>query len=225
MTQETLKQLAAAAALEYTLNKLDYDSYLGVGTGSTCDLFIDLLASHKSKIAGAVASSERTAQRLRSHGIAVYELNTVDEIQLYVDGADEVNPHLELIKGGGGALTREKIIAAVASEFVCIADDSKRVGHLGNFPLPVEVIPMARSYVAKMIIKLGGEPVYRQNIITDNGNVILDVHKLYPIEVARTLEEKLNNITGVVCNGLFSSRPADTVLLATSQGIETLTVN
>lgn len=223
MKQEQLKQAVAQAALEYTLKKLDFDGYLGIGTGSTCNYFIDLLAAHKDRIAGTVASSEQSAERLRRHGIAVFDLNSVDTVQLYVDGADEVNPHLELVKGGGGALTREKIVAAVAKEFVCIVDKSKQVRHLGKFPLPVEVIPMARSYVARAIIKLGGEPVYRENVITDNGNIILDIHRLYPMGSAKALEEKLNNITGVVCNGIFANRAADTLLVAGPKGVDTLT--
>ncbi|MBV1931566.1 MAG: ribose-5-phosphate isomerase RpiA [Porticoccaceae bacterium] len=222
MKQEQLKQAVAQAALEYTLKNLDFDSYLGIGTGSTCNYFIDLLAAHKGKIAGTVASSEQSAERLRQHGIAVLDLNSVDTVQLYIDGADEVNPHLELIKGGGGALTREKIVAAVAKEFVCIVDKSKQVKHLGKFPLPVEVIPMARSHVARAIIKLGGEPVYRENVVTDNGNIILDIHKLYPMGSAKALEEILNNITGLVCNGLFANRAADTLLVAGPKGVETL---
>lgn len=223
MSQEQLKLEVAEAAIEYTLKHLDYDAYLGIGTGSTCNHFIDLLANHKGRIAGTVASSEQSAQRLRKHGIPVHNLNSVDEVQIYVDGADEVNPHLELIKGGGGALTREKIVAAVAKDFVCIVDQSKQVEHLGRFPLPVEVIPMARSHVATAIIKLGGEPVYRENFITDNGNIILDVTNLYPIGSAQKLEEQLNNITGVVCNGIFARRPADILLLAGPQGVVSLT--
>ena len=223
MKQEQLKQAVAQAALDYTLKNLDFDSHLGTGTGSTCNYFIDLLAEHKGRIAGTVASSEQSAERLRQHGITVLDLNSVDTVQLYIDGADEVNPHLELIKGGGGALTREKIVAAVAKEFVCIVDESKQVKHLGKFPLPVEVIPMARSHVARAIIKLGGEPVYRENIVTDNGNIILDIHKLYPMGSAKALEEKLNNITGLVCNGLFARRAADTLLVAGPKGVETLT--
>lgn len=221
MMQEKLKQAVAQAAVEYTLQHLDFDDVLGVGTGSTCNYFIDLLANHKGRIAGTVASSEATAERLRAHGIPVHNLNSVDSVQLYVDGADEVNPHLELIKGGGGALTREKIVAAVARTFICIADHTKYVDHLGTFPLPIEVIPMARSHVARTIIKLGGEPVYRDNFVTDNGNIILDVHGLAPIGSPRALEEKLNSIVGVVCNGLFALRPADTLLLATPGGVET----
>jgi ribose 5-phosphate isomerase A len=222
MSQDQLKRAAAEAAIEYTLKHLDFDACLGIGTGSTCNHFIDQLASHKGRLSCAVASSEDSAQRLRGHGIPVQDLNSVDEVQIYVDGADEVNPRLELIKGGGGALTREKIIAAAANEFVCIVDQSKQVEHLGSFPLPVEVIPMARSHVATAIIKLGGEPIYRENYITDNGNIILDIARLHPMGSAQKLEEQLNNITGVVCNGIFAKRPADLLLVATSQGVVSL---
>lgn len=222
MDQDTLKQAAAQAALEYTLKHLDYDAHLGIGTGSTCNYFIDMLAEHKGRFAGTVASSEQSAQRLKSLGIPVNDLNNVDRVQIYVDGADEVTPHLEMIKGGGAALTREKIVAAAAEQFLCIADQSKQVDHLGKFPLPVEVIPMARSYVAKALIKLGGEPVYRENVVTDNGNMILDVRGLYPIGAAKALEEKLNNITGVVCNGIFALRPADVLLVAREGRVEVL---
>ena len=222
MTQNELKQAVAAAAVEYTLSKIDDNSIVGIGTGSTANCFIDLLAEHKAKIAGTVASSEASAERLRNHGIPVFELNTVDEITIYIDGADETNSHLELIKGGGAALTREKIVAAVAKEFLCIADGSKWVDHLGTFPLPVEVIPMARSHVARELVKLGGDPVYREGVITDNGNVILDVHHLHPISPVRELEEKINNITGVVTNGLFALRPADVLMLGRETGVETI---
>ena len=218
MTQEELKRAVAKAAVEYTLNNLDFDSYLGVGTGSTCDYFIDLLAEHKGRIAGAVASSEHSAQRLREHGIPVHDLNSVDEVQLYIDGADEVNLRLELIKGGGGALTREKIVASVAKKFICIVDHKKHVQNLGRFPLAIEVIPMARSHVAKAILKLGGEPVYRENFVTDNGNIILDIHRLHPMGSASALEQELNNMAGVVCNGIFAKRPADLLLSASPQG-------
>ncbi len=220
--QDQLKQAAAQAAIDYVLRHLDDDSYLGVGTGSTANCFIDLLAQHKGRLRGTVASSEASAQRLRDHGIPVLELNTAGGVQIYVDGADEVNPALELIKGGGGALTREKIIAAAADDFVCIADESKWVDHLGTFPLPVEVIPMARSYVAREIFKLGGEAVYRQGVETDNGNVILDIERLHPIAAAKALEEKINNITGVVTNGLFALRPANILLLSTNEGVKTV---
>ena len=220
--QDELKQAAAQAAIDYVLKNLDDDSYLGVGTGSTANFFIDLLAQHKGRFRGTVASSEASAQRLSDHGIPVLELNTTGGVQIYVDGADEVNSALELIKGGGGALTREKIIAAAADEFVCITDESKWVDHLGHFPVPVEVIPMARSYVAREIFKLGGEAVYRQGVVTDNGNAILDVQRLHPIPAPKAMEEALNNITGVVTNGLFALRPANVLLLSTSEGIRTL---
>ncbi len=223
MTQDELKQAVAAAAVEYVLKKLDDDSILGIGTGSTANFFIDMIAVHKHRFAGAVASSEASANRLKSHGIAVYDLNAVNEVLIYVDGADEANPHLELIKGGGAALTREKIVAAVAREFVCIADDSKWVDHLGKFPLPVEVIPMARSHVGRELVKLGGDPVYREGVVTDNGNIIIDVHNLHPVGSARLLEEKINNIVGVVTNGLFALRPADVLLLGSSSGVRTIT--
>lgn len=222
LSQDALKRAVAAAAVEYTLKRIDDKSIIGIGTGSTANCYIDLLAEHKAKIYGTVASSDASAERLRGHGIPVYDLNAVDEVTIYVDGADETNPHLELIKGGGAALTREKIVAAVAREFLCIADESKWVDHLGTFPLPVEVIPMARSHVARQLVKLGGDPVYRQGVLTDNGNVILDVHHLCPISPARELEEKINNITGVVTNGLFALRPADVLMLGTADGVKTV---
>ena len=223
MTQDERKKAVAQAAVAYTLKKIDDNSIIGIGTGSTANCFIDLLAQHKAKITGTVASSNASADRLQKHGIPVYELNTVDEVTIYVDGADEANPHLELIKGGGAALTREKIVAAVAREFLCIADDSKWVDHLGAFPLPVEVIPMARGHVARELVKLGGDPVYREGVITDNGNIILDVHHLYPIGSACQLEEKINQITGVVTNGLFALRPADVLMLGSETGVKTFT--
>jgi len=195
---------------------------IGVGTGSTANFFIDELAKIKGKIEGAVASSEATAKRLLGHGIPVLDLNSVDEISVYVDGADEADAGLHLIKGGGGALTREKIVLAVAKQFVCIADQSKKVGVLGKFPLPVEVIPMARSYVAREIVKrFGGEPVYRNGFVTDNGNIILDVHGLSIVD-PRKLENELNSIVGVVTNGLFAVRNADVLLLGTPNGVETI---
>ncbi len=217
INQDELKKAVAAAAIEYVVE----DTVIGIGTGSTANYFIDELAKIKHKIEGTVASSEASAERLRNHGIPVYDLNSVNEITVYVDGADESNKHLHLVKGGGGALTREKIVAAVSGKFVCIADESKLVGTLGGFPLPVEVIPMARSYVAREIVKLGGDPVWRGDFVTDNGNHILDVHGLTitnPVE----LEEKLNNIVGVVTNGLFAMRPADILLLGTPDGVQTL---
>lgn len=220
MTQEQLKQAVAQAAIDYIVPNLTKQTVIGVGTGSTANFFIDLLAEHMYDFAGTVASSQATAERLRGHGIEVFDLNSVAELEYYVDGADESNKHLELIKGGGAALTREKIVAAVATNFICIADESKQVDFLGEFPLPVEVIPMARSYVAREIVKLGGDPVYRTGVVTDNGNVILDIHNMQ-ITDPRGLEEKLNAIVGVVCNGLFAARPADILLLGTKSGVET----
>ncbi|WP_028239004.1 ribose-5-phosphate isomerase RpiA [Stutzerimonas azotifigens] len=222
MTQDQLKQAVAQAAVDHILPHLDEKSIVGVGTGSTANFFIDLLARHKTAFDGAVASSEGTAQRLKQHGIPVYDLNTVAELEFYVDGADEANERLELIKGGGAALTREKIVAAVAKQFICIADASKKVDLLGRFPLPVEVIPMARSHVARQLVKLGGDPVYREGVTTDNGNIILDVHNLQ-IDSPTQLEERINNIVGVVTNGLFAARPADLLLLGTAEGVVTLT--
>ena len=222
MNQDQLKQAVAEAALEYTLTRIEDDSIVGIGTGSTANFFIDALAAHKGKFAGAVASSEASSQKLKDHGIPVYDLNSVDEIIIYVDGADETNSRLELIKGGGAALTREKIVAAVAKEFVCIADGSKWVSHLGTFPLPIEVIPMARGHVARELVKLGGDPVWREGVITDNGNIILDVHHLHPIATPRKLEETINNITGVVTNGIFALRPADILFLGRENGVETI---
>lgn len=218
MTQDELKKLVGEAALEYVVE----DSIVGVGTGSTVNYFIDALATMKHKIKGAVSSSEASTERLKQHGIEVFELNEVDKIPVYIDGADESNHLLELIKGGGGALTREKIIAAVADQFICIADESKLVRRLGDFPLPVEVIPMARSYVARQIVKLGGDPVYRTGFVTDNGNVILDVHGLIINEPIK-LERILNNIVGVVTNGLFAERAADVLLLGKDGKVETIT--
>jgi ribose 5-phosphate isomerase A len=212
------KQLVAKAALEY----VESDTIIGVGTGSTANFFIDALATIKHKIEGAVASSNATAQRLKSHSISVLELNSVNEVSVYVDGADEATQYLHLIKGGGGALTREKIVAAVAKKFVCISDDSKLVAMLGHFPLPIEVIPMARSYVAREIVKLGGRPVWREGVITDNGNMILDIHDLQILEPVK-LEMQLNQITGVVCNGIFAQRPADVLLLGSDSGVRVLT--
>lgn len=218
MTQDELKKLVGEAALEYVVE----DSIVGVGTGSTVNYFIDALATMKHKIKGAVSSSEASTERLKKHGIEVYELNEVGKLPVYVDGADESNHLLELIKGGGGALTREKIIAAAADQFICIADESKLVRRLGEFPLPIEVIPMARSYVARQIVKLGGDPVYRTGFITDNGNVILDVHGLVINEPIK-LERILNNIVGVVTNGLFAERAADVLLLGKDGKVETKT--
>jgi ribose 5-phosphate isomerase A len=218
MTQDEMKKMVAGAALDY----VETGTIIGIGTGSTANHFIDHLADIKGRIDGTVASSQASAERLKSHGITVLELNSVDEISVYVDGADESNHHLHLIKGGGGALTREKIVAACSRKFVCIADESKLVDVLGEFPLPVEVIPMARSYVARELVKLGGQPVYREGFTTDNGNDILDVHNLRIMEPVK-LEEELNNIAGVVTVGIFAKRPADVLLLGTQDGVKTLT--
>ncbi|MBO6557463.1 MAG: ribose-5-phosphate isomerase RpiA [Pseudomonadales bacterium] len=222
MNQDELKQAVGRKAAEYIEPLLNSRSIVGVGTGSTANCFIDALAKSAHTFDGAVASSEATAERLAGHGIAVYDLNNVDELLVYVDGADEVNPDLELIKGGGGALTREKIVASVAKKFVCIVDASKQVDVLGNYPLPVEVIPMARSSVARKLVALGGEPVYRQGVVTDNGNVILDVHGL-SITDPCDMEDQINAITGVVTQGLFAKRPADVLLVGTSTGVEEIT--
>ncbi|MDH4274642.1 MAG: ribose-5-phosphate isomerase RpiA [Gammaproteobacteria bacterium] len=218
MTQDEMKQAVAKAALEH----VEYGTIIGVGTGSTANFFIDALAGIKGKIEGTVASSVATAERLKRHGIPVFDLNEVNEMAVYVDGADESDKFLRLIKGGGGALTREKIVAAVAKKFVCIADESKLVDVLGKFPLPVEVIPMARGYVARNLVKLGGQPVYREGFVTDNGNIILDVHHLSIVDPV-TLETEINNIVGVVTNGLFARRPADVLLLGTRTGVRSLT--
>ncbi len=217
MTQDEMKQAVARAAIEYVVP----GTIVGVGTGSTANYFIDELAKIKGRIEGTVASSVASADRLKGHGIPVYDLNAVDGISVYIDGADESTRQLQLIKGGGGALTREKIVAAVSDKFVCIADETKLVDYLGRFPLPIEVIPMARSYVAREIVKLGGEPVLREGFTTDNGNIILDVHSLEIMEPIK-LEQTLNNIVGVVTNGLFAMRPADVLLLGTSEGVKTL---
>jgi len=221
MTQDELKQAVARAAVDYIAPKLQADDIIGVGTGSTANFFIDYLATIKESFAGAVASSDASAARLQKHGIEVFDLNSVHELAVYVDGADESNAQLELIKGGGAALTREKIVVATAREFVCIADESKWVDVLGVFPLPVEVIPMARSYVARELVKLGGDPVYRAGVITDNGNVILDVHHLN-ITNPKETETAINQITGVVTNGLFARRGADVLLLGTKDGVKEL---
>lgn len=218
MNQDEMKQAVARAALEY----VEAGSIVGIGTGSTANYFIDYLAEIKHKIETTVASSVASAERLKRHGIPVEDLNMVNEISVYVDGADETNRYLHLIKGGGGALTREKIVAAVSRKFVCICDESKLVDVMGAFPLPIEVIPMARSYVARELVKLGGQPAYREGFVTDNGNIILDIHGLQimnPVE----LEEKINGIVGVVTNGLFAKRPADVLLLGTRDGVKTLT--
>lgn len=213
-TQDELKQQVAAAAVTYVK-----EGIIGVGTGSTANFFIEELAKVKHKIEGAVASSEATAQRLRAHGIQVFDLNAVDSLDIYVDGADEITEHLHMLKGGGGALTREKIVAAVAKTFICICDETKYVPVLGKFPLPVEVLPMAKSYVARELVKLGGQPKLR-DFTTDNGNVILDVWNLN-IDDPVAMEAKINQIVGVVTNGLFAARPANVLLLATTDGVKT----
>ncbi len=218
--QDALKQQVGKSAANYIDPFLQIESIIGVGTGSTANYFIDALAKIKHKFDGTVASSLASEERLKSHGIPVYELNGVKEVLFYIDGADETNARFELIKGGGGALTREKIVASVADRFICIVDESKLVKTLGQFPLPIEVIPMARSAVARQIIKLGGRPVWRDGFTTDNGNVILDVFDL-TIEDAPELEKQINNITGVVTNGLFAQKPADILLIGTPTGIET----
>ncbi|MBF8223560.1 ribose-5-phosphate isomerase RpiA [Halomonas sp. 328] len=222
MTQDELKAAVAAAAIDEIRPHLQRDTILGIGTGSTANLFIDQLAKLRDDFAGAVASSEASAERLKGHGIEVFELNSTGSVPFYIDGADEVNAHLHMIKGGGAALTREKIVAACAEKFICIADASKRVTTLGEFPLPVEVIPMARSYVARELVKLGADPVYREGVITDNGNQIIDCFD-FPIADPLAMEARLNAIVGVVTNGLFAARGADVLLLGTEAGVERLT--
>jgi ribose 5-phosphate isomerase A len=219
MTQDEQKRAVAKAAIQY----VPADSIIGVGTGSTANYFIDELSSIKRNLNGAVASSEVTACRLRDRGIEVFDLNSVDDLPVYVDGADEITEHLHMIKGGGGALTREKIVAAVARKFICIADKSKLVPILGKFPLPVEVIPMARGHVARELTRLGGQPMLRQGFTTDNGNIILDVHGLQILDPVE-LETTLNQITGVVTNGLFARRGADVLLLSSDEGIRTIRI-
>ncbi|BBG59603.1 Ribose-5-phosphate isomerase A [Providencia rustigianii] len=217
MTQDELKKAVGWAALEY----VKPGTIVGVGTGSTASHFIDALATMKGQIEGAVSSSEASTQKLKSLGIPVFDCNNVDSLDVYVDGADEVDNNMNMIKGGGAALTREKIVSAIAKTFVCIVDQSKLVDVLGKFPLPVEVIPMARSYVARELVKLGGQPVYRENVITDNGNVILDVHNLKILDPV-ALENKINGIAGVVTVGLFANRGADVVLMGTAEGVKTI---
>ena len=220
MTQDELKQSVAREAIKYIVD----DEVIGVGSGSTANFFVDELGKVRNRIAGAVASSEKTAERLKRHGIRLFDLNSVNELPVYIDGADEITEHLAMIKGGGGALTREKIVAAVAKKFVCIADESKLVPVLGKFPLPVEVIPMARAYVARQMVKLGGQPKLRERFATDNGNIVLDVWGLSilnPVE----LETAVNNIAGVVTNGLFARRGADLLLLGTKTGVRTIARN
>lgn len=217
MTQDELKELVAREALKHV-----QDPVVGVGSGSTVFKFIDALASIKHKIDGAVAASEASAERLKKHGIRVFDLNSVNDLPVYIDGADEITEHLHMIKGGGGALTREKITAAVARKFVCICDASKLVPVLGKFPLPVEVIPMARSYVGRQLLKMGAQPQLRENFTTDNGNLILDCHGLMLLDPAKT-ESELNQIAGVVTNGIFARRPADVLLLGADSGVRSIT--
>ncbi|GIU31430.1 ribose-5-phosphate isomerase RpiA [Shewanella sp. MBTL60-007] len=218
MTQDEMKKAAGWAALQY----VEENSIVGVGTGSTVNHFIDALATMKFDIQGAVSSSEASTEKMKALGIPVFDLNSVDELSVYVDGADEINGHMDMIKGGGAALTREKIVAAVAEKFVCIVDNTKQVDILGEFPLPIEVIPMARSYVARQIVKLGGDPVYREGCVTDNGNIILDVYNM-KIMNPKALEEQINGIVGVVTNGLFAMRGADVLLVGTPDGVKTIT--
>ncbi|WP_321275669.1 ribose-5-phosphate isomerase RpiA [uncultured Vibrio sp.] len=213
MTQDEMKKAAGWAALKY----VEKGSIVGVGTGSTVNHFIDALGTIKDDIKGAVSSSVASTERLKELGIEVFECNDVIKLDIYVDGADEINPTRDMIKGGGAALTREKIVAAISEKFVCIVDDTKAVDVLGQFPLPVEVIPMARSYVARELVKLGGDPAYREGVVTDNGNVILDVHNM-KITNPKDMEDKINSIAGVVTNGLFAHRGADVVITGTPQG-------
>lgn len=218
MTQDEMKKAAAEAALQY----VEHGMIVGIGTGSTANHFIDLLAGVKGKVDGTVASSEASADRLRGHGINVMDLNQAGDLQLYVDGADESDSHLNLIKGGGGALTREKIVAAASDKFVCICDDSKLVKILGKFPLPLEVIPMAQSYIGRQMVKLGGTPMLREGFTTDNGNIIIDVHNLEILNPVK-LEETMNAIPGIVTVGLFAQRPADVLILGGKNGATVLT--
>ncbi|MCL1138674.1 ribose-5-phosphate isomerase RpiA [Shewanella pneumatophori] len=218
MTQDEMKKAAGWAALQY----VEENSIVGVGTGSTVNHFIDALATMKFDIQGAVSSSEASTEKMKALGIPVFDLNSVNELSVYVDGADEINSKMDMIKGGGAALTREKIVAAVADKFVCIVDNTKQVDILGEFPLPIEVIPMARSYVARQIVKLGGDPVYREGCVTDNGNIILDVYNM-KIMKPKELEEQIDGIVGVVTNGLFAKRGADVLLVGTPDGVKTVT--
>ena len=217
MTQDEMKKAAGWAALEY----VEKDSIVGVGTGSTVNHFIDALATMKADIEGAVSSSEASTEKMKALGIPVFDLNSVDELSVYVDGADEINTHMDMIKGGGAALTREKIVAAVSIKFICIVDNTKQVDILGEFPLPVEVVPIARSYVARQLVKLDGDPVYREGVITDNGNIILDVYNMKIIK-PKKLEEQINKIVGVVTNGLFANRGADVLLVGSPDGVKTV---
>jgi ribose 5-phosphate isomerase A len=217
MTQDELKKAVAEAALKHVVD----DAIVGVGSGSTVNFFIDALKNIKHRIEGAVAASDASAERLKKHGIRVFDLNSVNELQVYIDGADEVTEHLHMVKGGGGALTREKIVAAVAKRFVCICDASKLVPVLGKFPLPIEVIAMARSYVGRQILKMGAQPVLRENFKTNNGNLILDCHGFTLLDPPK-MEAELNNLAGVVTNGIFARRGADVLLLAEPTGIRTI---
>ncbi|MGS0680914.1 ribose-5-phosphate isomerase RpiA [Shewanella sp. 125m-7] len=218
MTQDEMKKAAGWAALQY----VEENSIVGVGTGSTVNHFIDALATMKYDIQGAVSSSEASTEKMKALGIEVFDLNSVNELSVYVDGADEINSQMHMIKGGGAALTREKIVAAVAEKFICIVDNTKQVDILGEFPLPIEVIPMARSYVARQIVKLGGDPVYREGCVTDNGNIILDVYNM-KIMKPEELEQQIDGIVGVVTNGLFAKRAADVLLVGTPEGVKTVT--
>ena len=217
MTQDEMKRKAAEAALEYVIP----DEIVGVGTGSTVNHFIDVLAEIKHKIKGAVSSSVASTERMEGYGIKVYDLNDVNGIEVYIDGADESDHYLNLIKGGGGALTREKIIAGASRKFVCIADESKLVDVMGEFPLPIEVIPMARSFIARELVKIGGRPVYREGFVTDNGCDILDVHDLKIMDAVK-LENELNKLPGIVTVGIFANRPADVLILGTPEGAKTV---
>ena len=217
MSNPAGKQRAAVAALKY----VDEDTIIGIGTGSTVNLFIDAMVAQKLRIRGAVSSSNATSQRLQQHGIEIFDLNATGDIDVYIDGADESDRHLRLIKGGGAALTREKIIAAAARRFVCIVDETKLVGVLGAFPLPIEVIPLARSYVARQIVKLGGHPVWREGVLTDNGNAVIDVHGLSIVDPVG-LETSINQIVGVVTVGLFARRPADVLIVGSADDVKIL---
>jgi ribose 5-phosphate isomerase A len=221
MTQDELKMAVGQAAADHVAANSPEGSIIGVGTGSTANCFIDALAPFRGRFKGAVASSEATRRRLEGHGIVVFDLNDVDDLPFYVDGADEIDGDLNMIKGGGGALTREKIVAAVARKFICIADASKVVETMGRFPLPVEVIPMALAYVARELTKLGGNPILREGFVTDNGNVIVDVKGLVIVD-PKAMEQKINQLAGVVTNGLFAIRPADLLLLGTAEGVKTI---
>ena len=219
MTQDDKKKLAALKAIDY----IESGTIVGVGTGSTVNHFIDALAEIKNKIEGAVSSSEASTKRLKSHGIEVFDLNDIDTLDVYVDGADEITKHMSMIKGGGAALTREKVVAAVAKKFICIADDTKLVDVLGSFPLPIEVIPMARSYVAREIVKLGGDPEYRMGVVTDNGNVIIDIHNMNIIN-PKQMEIDINAIVGVVTNGLFATKGANVLLLGCDDEVKEMSL-